>query len=448
MEDIKRRFANEVAAKLAAAPESDAKSEMIEELAENLARRYEDMLAVGVDEDTAFARAMEQLGDVDELEAYLASQEPADGADGGRDDADSFFQSMGSMAREVADMGKQIAQMAGEFFRSDTVRGAAEEGRKAARAAGEVLKSVAGAAWEGAAVHIHVDDDGTVTGKAKNFGWTDGGEEQGVPSQGVLRLDVETAGGDVDVFLDDDPDSPVLVEGNMSRLAVGVTEDGVLTVRPRPTASNQFFSFRGAFGQDVSLTIPTRRWESIRIVTSNGDVDMGEADMDSGLEVGQLIVQTASGDIDCRVKSCERAELKTASGDVQLEGNAAALHIETASGDVSLNGPMGEAEASTASGDVELSGSVWKAHIKSMSGDIRVESKTLPDQMELSSKSGDVGARVPDNGPFKVRISSVSGTVDLRPFEQWSWSGTADPNAPVPQYTLTSISGDVTLEKY
>lgn len=454
MEDIKRRFANEIAAKLAAAPESDAKSEMIEELAENLAGRYGDMLSAGTPEDEAFARAMDQLGDADELAAYLRSQEPDEGADGpetaSQAGMDEFFQTIGEMGQAIGDMAREAAQRAGDFFRSDSfrdgVRSAAEEGKKAAREARDFLKSMADSGWDGSTVHIHVDNDGSVTGtadKGSRFGWPerDSGEEKNIPAQDVLRLDVETT-GDVELYLDDDPDAPVRVEGNMSRLEVFVTEDGTLKVRPLVTASNQFFAFRGVSRQDVSLTVPARTWESVRLATDSGDVDVsGE------LEVGSFSIHTRSGDVSCRVKSCQQAQIKSASGDVQMEGNAAALRIETASGDVELAGPVGQAEIKTTSGDVELAGSVWKASVRTASGDIRLESMTLPEAMELSSASGDVEVRIPDNGPFKVSASSVSGTVDLRPFERWSWSGDADPNAPVPRYTLTSISGDVSLDK-
>ena len=454
MEDIKRRFANEIAAKLSGAPESDAKSEMIEELAENLVSRYDDMTSGGLGEGEAFARAMEELGDTEELTAYLNSLEPDGGApEAGAvpPDMDAFFQTIGDMGRTIGDMAKQAAGAAGDFFRSDSfrdgVRSAAQEGKKAAREARDFIKGAAGAVWDGASAYIRVDDDGTVIGrgdKSIHFGWPvqDSDEEKSVPSQGLLRLDVETT-GDVDISLDDDADAAVRVEGNMSRLDVAVTEDGVLKVRPQLTASNQYFTFRGASSQDVSLPIPARLWDSIRVSAGGGDVDMGDE-----LEVGSLAVTTASGDIECRVKSCRQVQIKTASGDVSLEGNAAALCIETASGDVDLRGPMGQAKLATASGDVELSGSVWKARVKTASGDIRLESMTLPEAMELSSASGDVEARIPDNGPFKVNASSVSGTVDLRPFAKWSWSGTADPNAPAPQYVLTSISGGVSLDKY
>ena len=109
MEDIKRRFLNEIAAKLAGAPESDAKADMIEELAENLASRYDEMTAGGMEPEEAFARAMEELGSVDELLAYLAAQEPTEQPREGespRGDMDEFFQTLGDMGRAVGDMAK------------------------------------------------------------------------------------------------------------------------------------------------------------------------------------------------------------------------------------------------------------------------------------------------------------------------------------------------------
>ena len=49
MEDIKRRFMDTVAARLAAAPQSAEKEELVEELADNLYHRFLDMTGAGLD---------------------------------------------------------------------------------------------------------------------------------------------------------------------------------------------------------------------------------------------------------------------------------------------------------------------------------------------------------------------------------------------------------------
>lgn len=76
MEDMKLTLKEIVAQRLSAAPESAAKTELIEELAENLFCRYTDLTNSGVESEDAKARAVDALGDTDELVEYLKSLEP------------------------------------------------------------------------------------------------------------------------------------------------------------------------------------------------------------------------------------------------------------------------------------------------------------------------------------------------------------------------------------
>ena len=53
MDDVKLKLAGTVAGKLSAAPASAAKDELVEELSDNLYRRFLDMTGAGVPEDEA-----------------------------------------------------------------------------------------------------------------------------------------------------------------------------------------------------------------------------------------------------------------------------------------------------------------------------------------------------------------------------------------------------------
>ena len=435
MEDIKRQFANEIAARLSGAPESDAKADMIEELAENLAGRFNDMTSGGMGEGEAFARALEELGDAEELTAYLNSLEPDQPLPGADvlDGLDEIVKAAGEVGAAGVEAGKKAVDIADQFLKSDAVRSAAAEGKSALRRMGELLKTLTGtdvSGPDGTTITINVDDGE----KAGRGAWQD----TTVPSEGVLRLAVDVP-GDVTVYVGGGPDGPVRVEGDLGKLDVFTAPDGTLTVRKKPTASNQFFSLRGMSWGEVSLTVPVRRWESVRVCTASGDVDMG-----GGLEVGELSVRTASGDVECRVNSCDKAVFKTTSGDIEARGNYAALRVETASGDVDIDGPIGEADVSTASGDIELDGSVARVKAGTMSGDVHVQSMTMPQAMALSSKSGDVEAHIPAMGPFKADLRSVSGDTDMTDFASWPGGGDG---GPVPRYTLSSVSGDVALKR-
>ena len=76
MEDMKITLKEIVAKRLAAAPESTAKAELIEELSDNLFSRYTDLIAGGISSEEARDRAVDALGDTDELVEYLKSLEP------------------------------------------------------------------------------------------------------------------------------------------------------------------------------------------------------------------------------------------------------------------------------------------------------------------------------------------------------------------------------------
>ena len=71
MDRMKTKFIIAVTTRLAAAEDSNAKTDLIEELSENLYQRYLDLVASGMTEEAAYASALEDLGDVDELLAYL-----------------------------------------------------------------------------------------------------------------------------------------------------------------------------------------------------------------------------------------------------------------------------------------------------------------------------------------------------------------------------------------
>ena len=67
MEKMKTKFIIAVTGRLAAAEETTAKVELIEELSDNLFSRWQDLVASGMTEDEAFGKAMVDLGSVDEL---------------------------------------------------------------------------------------------------------------------------------------------------------------------------------------------------------------------------------------------------------------------------------------------------------------------------------------------------------------------------------------------
>ena len=543
MEKMKMRFTNAVAAKLTGAPHSTAKAELIEELSDNLYHRFLDMTGAGMDEGAAFSRAMEDLGDVDELLAYLNTEAQKGGvAINGKDGQTRFEGAQGRTVvindRSGGQKGQDAPGGAGPHSDLDAIlagvseacNAAIDQAKTAIKQAKDAVKRRTTVEKDDGRVHVHFNttpgapaspaapeapeppeapvppeppegsgwefdfemdpnQDRFFAGggprqqrdiiygfgydKAKGGFFTQWGEWKGGPqagsgprfsgqdasmehngdgsySVGALKdlrgSVVQTGAGDVTIRADGAPDSGVIIDGDVDDLDVTCSADGVLTIREGRTASSSFFSRRGFGSADVELCLPCRPWEMLEINTASGDVELHG----DGLDVDRLAVKTASGDFNCRLRACGELEFHSASGDLdlELEGACADLRAETMSGDVNLSGQVGGAMVKTASGDIETDGEVGRFLGGTMSGDVRVESARLPEVMELSSKSGDCEARLPLDGPFSVRMKTVSGELDCDFPLNYVNGVYAYGDGSGPAYSMTTVSGDLSLERY
>ena len=516
MEEIRRRFTGAVAAKLASAPQSTAKDELVEELSDNLYRRFLDMTGAGMDEETAFRRAMDDLGDVDELLGYLGgSAQSQAGAAGPQSDFDAILSGVSEACNAAIDQAKSALKLAKDALqrrttverddrrvrvhfntRPDSPPPHEEPARHAPPHSGPVPPSCGdpgrcapppppqvGPGWEfeaemdpdqgrffaGGGPRERADvvygfgydkarggffaqwgqsRDGAQENRGPHFNGEDAAmtnNDNGSYSVTALRdlrgIEVHTAAGDVAIHVSEAPDAGVIIDGDVDDLDVTCSADGVLTIREGRTASSSFFSRRGFRSADVELFLPRRPWETISVTTASGDVDIDRGELD----VDRLSVKTANGDLNCRLASCAQLTFHSASGDLDLAGSCAQLSAETMSGDISLEGQVEDAFLKSASGDISLEGLVRRFRGSALSGDVSVETSVLPEVMELSSKSGDCEARLPDTGSFSLRYSTVSGDADFRfPFRYEGGAAVCGSGAG-PVYSMTTVSGDLSV---
>ena len=407
MDRMKTKFIIAVTTRLAAAEDSNAKTDLIEELSENLYQRYLDLVAAGETEDAAYAKALEDLGDVEELLAYLGSLGP-DGElpreeSQGRDYFNEFLRGAEEVVRETISQTRDAVDQAKVIFRD----------------VAEKLREKYPNGFDGS-FHVHFNDndddhgqhpegedheeerqDGgrdwvVSAGYSKDRGFfCERGQSQPVTgtvfsSRDIRGVDIKLCNGDVAVHLLDDPDADLTLDGDTDQLELRLSEEGILSIRQGRTASASFFFARGLASADVKLYLPRRLWTFLQVASVNGDVRI-----DDGLEAEQLIVKTTSGDLTCGCADCRRLTFKSASGDLDCSGFTGDIQADTVSGDITLSGSMGTLRACSISGDVEISGSVREARCTSASGDVLLKTGVLPEFLELASKSGDCEARLP-----------------------------------------------------
>ncbi len=481
MENIRMNLYQDVADKLSAAPESAAKSELLDELTDNLYQRYLDMVAGGMEEQAAYEQAMDDLGDVEELVSYLNSLEPDQPLpdpeqagkksgglqlDGLLKDVEDIVKGALSRAKSAIREVRDTLSEKGEavWNAADSARQSAEEegptGEEAARPKGWEFSvgfdSGKGEFFAGGAPKTEDDKDvayGLGYDKNKGGFYAQWGEYKGrysrpvedgpVDAEMLKGIDVQTVSGNVTIRMTEEPDGDVVIDGKEGDLEVRRSDDGVLTIRQGRTASAAFFFGRGLSTADVTLYLPCRRWEFLRIATISGDVTV-----DGDSEVGLLTVKTTSGDLGGGLALCQQLDFKSISGDMTWRGNVGQLQSGTTSGDVEVRGRLGNVQTGTTSGDVELDGDVAGLHCTSTSGDVTVKTGILPERMELSSRSGDCVAHIPDCGPFTVSYRTVSGSFrsDFFPGYKSGREDSLNYHEGGPLYRFTSTSGDLRLK--
>ncbi len=424
MDRIKTRIIIAVAERLGTAKDSNTKTELIEELSENLYQRYTDFVGAGATDEEAYLRAMENLGDVSELLAYLGNlEEPVepDNQSDTKEPLNDFIRGVEDVARETLVQAKDAVDQVKVITRDLTQKFNEKfpNGINIQLCGVDIIRS-------------HRNHRGHFT------------EVANLLADNIRGFDIQLHNGDVDLHVA--TQDRVVVSSDAEGLEVHLDDNGVLYIRQGNTAASSVAFGRGLVRTDVVLTIPDKAWEFIRINTVNGDVELADT-----LETGDLSIQTVNGDISAAHTCCPQMLFKSVSGDISGEELAGNVEAETKSGDVSLTGRFVAVKTNSMSGDVELRGTANLVHCSSMSGDVDAEIKTLPLELHAESKSGDCCVRIPEGQGFTVALHTVSGDLSTD-FELVGTIGRKSSNAVYldggdRNFSISSISGDISLEK-
>lgn len=408
MDRIKTKIIIAVTGRLSGAKDSDAKTDLIEELSDNLYQRYTDFLASGMSEDEAYERALDDLGDVSELLNYL---EEMDERDGNADDLRSR-EFLNGFIRGVEDVLRETIH-----YTKDAVDYAKEKTHDLKDKMHEKYPD---------GVHVNCGYD-----RERGFYWesneceSKGGTYAAFSAEEVRAVDVQLQAGDATVRVAEGEQVEVI--GESDELEVRL-HDGVLSVRQGKTASSFVMFGLGLSKADVELKLPAKVWDSVRINTTNGDIDLKTM-----LRSGEIELSSASGDISADCACAERISMKSASGDIN------AVELE------------GGVQAESISGDVTVRGVLTKVHATSVSGDVDVDTAVLPGELTVRSTSGDCAVRLPEGEGFTVELSTTTGDL-ITDFELLGRVGRKSGSATYldggsRNFSITSTSGDIALKK-
>lgn len=408
---MKEKIRRQVLSLLADAPDCPEKTEIADELTQNLSDKYDDLVAQGRDADDAYREVLAGIGDVSEMI--------------------SFLREVGASRRSEEKAGPVAAPFEGF---EDRVRSWSEQ---LARSIEEPMRSMAGDI-ESAAKQLQQN----IRRSGRTYYY-----ETTYEADGVEELLIEMKSGDLALRPGRDQYIRIVERSRAAlsddqRVSVDRSGDCLRIAQGRSYVGFVWFGF-GVISSDLEIELPPRLW---RAVTATG---VSEADI-KDLKCRALGIKSTSGDIEIARLEAETLTIDSISGDISVTGNADNVDIRTKSGDVELRDMVVSGlSVDKISGDLDFTGAVLSVQLKSKSGDTRLRTHSLPRALDIDSVSGDVRVILPENDGFSIQYRRISGDFksDFSLMTSLnSRKGVASyKGASEPVYTISTTSGDISV---
>lgn len=242
----------------------------------------------------------------------------------------------------------------------------------------------------------------------------------------VTELNVRLIGGTVAVLATDENPSLVVSEVNGRPLQVDYA-GGTLTIGYEMLTWEWLLDFLKPYDDTAAVTVT---------VPANCPVQLGV------VSASALVSGLVSG-----------ASVKGVSGDITLDGVTGDITANTVSGELQARDIDGAVRFNTVSGELTLAnGSVSALRADSVSGriaaDVTLES---PGDVNVTTVSGEVALRLPDDTDARVKLKSVSGNVqtDFGSLSVKKAPASRNVNGNVgagsSDVSVTTVSGPITL---
>lgn len=230
-----------------------------------------------------------------------------------------------------------------------------------------------------------------------------------------------------------------------------------------------FFNFGFFFGNSytrIDITLPQEYADVLTLKSVSGDVSVsgnlkltnlkvqqtsGSFDTNGSISTEQFTCSSVSGDVKLLALQCKEYDISSTSGSINAETIEGSGSARSLSGNVKFSTVTGEKfDYSSTSGEVEVGTLVGYGYAHSVSGDVRIESCDLQGDIELSSTSGSVSVRIPENTSIDADLNTTSGDIDTDFKLDYSHnekhcSGTSG-DGPYFKVKMGTVSGDIRLD--
>ena len=207
--------------------------------------------------------------------------------------------------------------------------------------------------------------------------------------ENIRRLKVSLISGQVDIVGHDEPGVRVEIHSVSGRdLKVAVEGDTLEVDHPQLNWDNWldvFKSFRGNARADVSIMVPR----------------------EVGLKFGVVNAEALISGIH------DNASISTVNGDLVIDGMTGDIQINSVSGEISVRNHTGRLAVHSVNGDITASGRIQGMTAEVVTGDVYLDLTGTPDELRLSTVSGNIATRLDEGVPVSYTINTVSGRLQL-----------------------------------
>jgi hypothetical protein len=209
-----------------------------------------------------------------------------------------------------------------------------------------------------------------------------------------LELEVGIPSGDVEVETTEGEESNITVDGDERLLEeVEIRHDGnriVVAFRGKAKFGFSLSPLSLVFTNELRVRASVPHGAGVKVKTASADTELGG-------HFGPLAINSVSGDVRLRGEVAGDANLKTVSGDADLDRVEGDISAHTVSGDLRIGPVEGSTDLKTVSGDIRLqSVTAGDVRFTSVSGDIEIgiaQGSAL--DVDAGSTSGDLSSEVP-----------------------------------------------------
>ncbi len=441
MDNIQERMQRDIGAKLMGAPDTPAKSELIEELAQNLLARYEDLVGSGVDSETAYRTAMDDLGDTAELVEYLNSLGPEESIPNPEDqkqDPNFYYTNFSSnpgwssFVSNLDGLMNTVGTVINEAF--ETAKNAMKNAQTTISDIGEQAKQPGGYTYRSpkGSVSVTVHNNGE---EPVSPPWEAELEQLLQEKEDALRKNLEEHGITGD-------EAEELVQASLESAKPKLEEE--LKKKwtshkgtPKFTSDTCKVDFQEDGNVMVDGLLHTIDVEVSGDIEISENADFQESDVVIGGDIDKLSVVSQNGVLTIRNSSSSVNDIMrrrgwqnpnvelilpkhnwnavravTVNGDISLELETAADLVELSSVSGDVEGHISECKLlklASVSGDVDFTANAEAANCSSVSGDVRLDGAY--GDLKASTASGDLDI---DGSTGSVSCSTASGDISLQ----------------------------------